>query len=800
METICQRLAGELSVHASQVEAAVRLLDAGGTVPFIARYRKEATGGLGSVHLRALEERLRHLRELDERRAAIVKSIADQGRLMPPLAAALEAADSKMRLEDLYLPYRAKRRSKANSARQAGLDTLARALLENPRLVPDEAAAEYQAPDKGVSDVATALDGARAILMEEFAEDADLLVDLRKHLWDHARLQSRVVEGKQESGAKFADYFAAAEPIKGIPAHRALALFRGRKEGILRLSLLVEDDKDKDKDKEKKDPVADEPASDPVTPRIPSAAEVMIAKRFGIEDAARPADAWLLDTARLTWKARLFTHMEMDLINRLRENAEGEAIRVFAGNLHDLLLAAPAGPRCTMGLDPGLRTGVKVAIVAPDGQVLETATIHPHLPRNEWDQSIAALADLARRHQVELVSIGNGTASRETDKLVAEMMKRNPDLGLHKLVVSEAGASAYAASVAGARELPGLDVTMRGAVSIARRLQDPLAELVKVEPRSIGVGQYQHDVNQAQLSRTLDAVVEDCVNAVGVDLNAASVPLIARIAGLNRRMAASIVACREQRGSFKTRAELAAVPRVGDKALEQAAPFLRIPGGEQALDGTAVHPEAYGLVERMAQAAGVAVADLVGNADLVRTLSADAFVDERFGLPTLVDVLRELEQPGRDPRPEFRTASFKEGVEDIEDLKPGMLLEGIVTNVANFGAFVDIGVHQDGLIHVSRLADRFVKDPREVVKAGDIVKVSVIEVDLKRKRISLSMRRAEGRPAAPQGVRKPRHAPKPPREAQPREVPPREPRPEPKRAPAVQTAMAAAFGKLRQQA
>jgi uncharacterized protein len=728
------------------------------------------------------------LRELEDRRTAILRNLRDQGKLTEDLEAALFAAETKARLEDLYLPHRPKRRSKATSARQAGLSDLAYALLTTPTLVPDEEAARFIAPSAGVADVATALDGARAILMEEFAEEPDLLGHLRAFLWDHARLQSRVVEGKQESGAKFADYFAAAEPIKNIPSHRALALFRGRKEGVLRLGLAIGEEKASEKTPEK---AAEKPVE--AAPREMSVPETMVAARFSIEDQGRPADAWLLETVRLTWKARLFSHLELDLMNRLRDEAENEAIRVFAGNLHDLLLGAPAGARTTMGLDPGLRTGVKVAVVDQSGKVVENATVYPHQPRNEWEPAVEALADIARRHQVEVVSIGNGTASRETDKLVAELIKKHPDLNLHKLVVSEAGASVYSASPIGARELPDLDVTIRGAVSIGRRLQDPLAELVKIEPRAIGVGQYQHDVNQARLSQSLDAVVEDCVNVVGVHLNTASVPLLARVAGLNRRLAVNIVSFREQNGPFKSRAELMRVPRMGEKLFEQAAGFLRIPGAADPLDGSAVHPEAYPVVARISEATGLPPVELIGNVTVLRSLSPDAFVDERFGVPTVSDILAELERPGRDPRPEFKTASFKEGVEDLQDLKPGMQLEGVVTNVANFGAFVDIGVHQDGLIHVSRLADRFIKDPREVVKAGDIVTVTVLEVDLKRKRISLSLRRPEAR-QAPAAARRPKAA-KPSREPQAA----RGPKPEVKpKLPTVQTAMAAAFGKLRQ--
>ena len=774
MVTICQRIAGELSVPEHQVEAAVRLLDLGATVPFIARYRKEATGGLTTSRLRAIEDRLRTLREIDQRRQAILKSLRDQDRLTPELELALNATGTKTEIEDIYLRYRPKRRSKATIARQAGLDALGYVLLQDPTQVPEAAAAAYLAPDKGVTDVATALDGARAILIDEFAEDPDLLAGLRYLVWDRGRLQSRVVEGKQEAGAKFGDYFAAAEPIKNIPAHRVLAMFRGRKEGVLRLNVVLED----------------EPHAEDAAPLSP--AEEKIAQHFNIADNGRPADAWLVETARWAWKTRLAAHIELELMNRVRDEAERDAIRVFAGNLHDLLLAAPAGPRRTMGLDPGLRNGVKVAVIDEVGNVVETTIVYPHQPRNEWDAAIAVLADLVARHQVELVSIGNGTASRETDKLVAEMMKRHPELRANKVIVSEAGASVYAASAVGARELPDLEVAIRAAVSIARRLQDPLVEMVKIEPRAIGVGQYQHDVSQAHLARALNATIEDCVNAVGVNLNAATVPLLGRVSGFNRRLAANIVAYREQNGPFRARRTLLSVPRMNERVFQQAAGFLRVYDGDDPLDTTAIHPEAYAVVDRITAATGRAVADLLRDTEMLRGLSPEPFIDEDFGVPTVRDIIAELEEPGRDPRPPFRTVTFKEGLNDLADLQPGMVLEGVVTNVANFGAFVDVGVHQDGLVHVSRLADRFVKDPREVVKAGDIVKVAVLEVDLKRKRISLSMRRSETRvAAAPQErEKKPRGpAAKPPRE---------KPKPEPKK-PVFQTAMAAAFDRLRQQ-
>ncbi len=777
MVTICQRIAGELSVPEHQVEAAVRLLDEGNTVPFIARYRREATGALTSHRLRAIDDRLRVLREIDQRRQAILKTLREQGRLTDENEASFNAAATKTELEDLYLRYRPKRRSKATIARQAGLDGLAFSLLQDPTQAPDSAAVAFVAPDKGVTDVATALDGARAILIDEFAEDPALLATLRYVLWDRGRLQSRVVDGKQEPGAKFSDYFAAAEPIRNIPAHRVLAMFRGRKEGILRLNVVLDD----------------EPPADAEEAPLCSAEE-KIAEHFNIRDDGRAADGWLMETVRWAWKTRLSAHVELELMNRVRDEAEREAIRVFAGNLHDLLLAAPAGPRRTMGLDPGLRNGVKVAVIDEAGNVVETTVVYPHQPRNEWDAAIAVLADLVARHSVELVSIGNGTASRETDKLVSEMMKRHAELRVNKVIVSEAGASVYSTSAIGARELPDLDVGVRAAVSIARRLQDPLIELVKIEPRAIGVGQYQHDVSQANLARALNATLEDCVNGVGVNLNTASVPLLSRVSGFNRRLAANIVAFREQNGAFHTRRALMSVPRMNERLFQQAAGFLRVTDGEDPLDTTGIHPESYVVVDRVVAATGRPVTELLRNVELLRTLSPEPFADEAFGVPTVRDVIAELEEPGRDPRPSFRMAAFKEGVNDLADLQPGMVLEGIVTNVANFGAFVDVGVHQDGLVHVSRLADRFVKDPREVVKAGDIVKVAVLEVDLKRKRISLSMRRSETRTAlaAPERERKPRPAGKPPQ-------PPREkPKAEPKK-PVFQTAMAAAFDRLRQQ-
>ncbi len=760
MKTIFQRIAAEISVHERQVEAAVRLLDEGATVPFIARYRKEVTGGLDDTQLRFLEERLRYLREMEERRATILKSIEEQGKLTPNLKNAILNAETKTQLEDLYRPYMPKRRTKAQIAREAGLEPLAHGLLNDPTLVPEVEAAKYVDADKGVADAAAALDGARQILMEEFAENAALIGQLREYVWEQAKLQSKVVAGKEEEGAKFSDYFDAAEPIKDIPSHRALALFRGRREGILQLNLIVgENEQDS------------------------GACEAMIAQHFGIKDEGRPADRWLLDTVRWAWRVKIFTHLDIELKTRLREAAEEEAIKVFARNLHDLLLAAPAGPRVVMGLDPGLRTGVKVAVVDTTGKLVDTATIYPHAPQNRWDESIAMLARLAQKHGVELVSIGNGTASRETDRLVADLIKRHPELKLHKIVVSEAGASVYSASELAAQEFPDLDVSLRGAVSIARRLQDPLAELVKIEPKAIGVGQYQHDVNQTQLGRTLDAVVEDCVNAVGVEVNTASAPLLARVAGLNQGLARNIVAFRDANGPFRTREQLKQVPRLGEKAFEQAAGFLRIMNGDNPLDASGVHPEAYPVVERIINATGRGVRQLIGDSAFLKTLKPANFTDERFGVPTITDILKELEKPGRDPRPEFKTAEFKEGVEDLTDLQPDMILEGVVTNVTNFGAFVDIGVHQDGLVHISALSDKFVKDPHSVVKAGDVVKVKVLEVDLKRRRISLTMRlsdqsrdHASQQPAGQPFKGKGRRS-----EAKPR----------------GETAMAAAFAKLR---
>ncbi len=704
-----------------QVRAAVELLDGGATVPFIARYRKEATGMLDDAQLRTLEDRLRYLRELEERRTAILESIRAQGKLDDALEARIMAADSKARLEDIYLPYRPKRRTKAQIAREAGLEPLADQLLADPTRDPQATAVVFVDAEKGVADAAAALEGARAILVERFAEDADLIGALREQMWSRGRLVSRVRDGKQEVGAKFADYFDYAEPLTTLPSHRILAMFRGEKEEILDLTV--------------------EPEEEPAAPQAgPSEYELHIARRFGISDRGRPADRWLMDTVRWAWRTRILARLDIDLRARLWQAAEDEAVRVFAANLRDLLLAAPAGPRPTMGLDPGYRTGVKVAVVDATGKVVATETIYPHEPHRRWDEAIDVLARLARAHRVELIAIGNGTASRETDKLAGEVVKRHPQLKLTKVVVSEAGASVYSASAYAAQELPELDVSLRGAVSIARRLQDPLAELVKIDPKSIGVGQYQHDVSELKLSRALDAVVEDCVNAVGVDVNTASVPLLARVSGIGEGLARNIVAYREANGPFRSRQALKDVPRLGPKAFEQCAGFLRIRDGDDPLDASSVHPEAYPVVRRILKATGSDITALIGNVTVLRALDPKEFVDDTFGLPTVTDILKELEKPGRDPRPAFRTAAFADGVDTLEDLKPGMLLEGVVTNVAAFGAFVDVGVHHDGLVHVSAMSKTFVKDPRDVVKPGDIVRVKVLDVDIPRQRISLTLR------------------------------------------------------------
>ncbi len=720
MNSISRRIADELGVREQQVNATVTLLDEGATVPFIARYRKEITGSLDDSQLRSLEERLRYLRELEDRRATVLKSIEEQGKLTDELRSAIDAADTKNRLEDLYLPYKPKRRTKAQIAREAGLEPLADALFDDPTLDPETTAGDYLNAEAGIEDAKAALDGARYILMERFAEDAELLGTLRDFIWQDSSLKVTVVPGKENEGAKFRDYFDHVEPLKKVPSHRALAILRGRNEGVLAYSLVIGD--------------AEEDR------RQPHPAEQRIAARWGIQDQSRAADKWLSDVVRWTWRVKLSTQIETDLMAQVREAAEAEAINVFAANLKDLLLLAPAGPRPTLGLDPGLRTGVKVAIIDGTGQVSDHGAIYPHAPKNQWDQSIEQLAAWCKKYKVELVAIGNGTASRETEKLVADLSKRYPELKLARIIVSESGASIYSASEFASRELPDLDVTIRGAVSIARRLQDPLAELVKIEPKSIGVGQYQHDVSQVQLSRSLDAVVEDCVNGVGADLNTASVPLLTRVSGLNASIARNIVEFRSQNGMFTNRKQLLKVSRLGDRTFEQAAGFLRIAGGENPLDRSSVHPEAYGVVEAIAKKNGRKVEAIVGDSAFLRGLNPQDYVTEQFGLPTVKDIIAELEKPGRDPRPEFRFASFEEGVETLSDLKPGMVLEGSVTNVTNFGAFVDIGVHQDGLVHISALSHSFIKDPREVVKAGDIVKVKVMEVDIPRKRIGLSMR------------------------------------------------------------
>ena len=772
MQSIVQTIAAELNAHPHQIEAAVALLDDGATVPFIARYRKEATGGLDDIQLRALDQRLGYLRELEDRRAAILKSVDEQGKLTAELRGEIEAADTKQRLEDLYLPYKPKRRTKAQIAREAGLEPLADALLDDPARPPEDQAAAFVDAGKGVADIAAALEGARQILMERFAEDPELTGRLRERLWEQGILASRVIDGKEREGAKFADYFDYREPIRQIPSHRALALFRGRNQGILALELLAGD------------------GDDPDAPF-----RGMIAHRFDIADQGRPGDAWLKESVRKTWRIKLLVRLDLDLKGRLLEAAEAEAIRVFALNLKDLLLAAPAGRLPTLGLDPGLRTGVKVAVVDGTGRVVATDTIYPHVPKSQWDQSIVRLAQLCEQHAVKLVSIGNGTASRETDRLVHDLAKRHPELGLRSLMVSEAGASVYSASEYASQELPDLDVSLRGAVSIARRLQDPLAELVKIEPKSIGVGQYQHDVNQTGLARSLEAVVEDCVNAVGVDLNTASVPLLAQVSGLTRTIAENLVHYREANGAFANRAQLKKVPRLGEKTFQQCAGFLRIPDGDEPLDASAVHPEAYPVVRRIVTATGKPIRALIGDSATLRRLDPKTLADERFGEPTIRDILAELEKPGRDPRPEFKAATFMEGVETLEDLKPGLVLEGTVTNVTNFGAFVDIGVHQDGLVHISMLADRFVKDPREVVKSGQLVKVKVVEIDLERRRIALSMRLDERAPAP--GQRPERSAASNRRGRTERAGKPQPPRrPEPAQAP-TGGAMADAFAKAR---
>ncbi len=720
---IISRLAEELSVRPQQVSATVELLDGGATVPFIARYRKEVTGGLDDIQLRSLHERLGYLRELEERRAAVLATIDEQGKLTAELKGLIQAADTKQRLEDLYLPYKKKRRTKAQIAREAGLEPLADALLADPTLDPEGEASRYLRPAEGdtpaVEDTKAALDGARQILMERFAEDAELVGRLRERLWQEGELSARLIAGKEREGAKFSDYFEHDEKLAKTPSHRALAMFRARNEGVLTLAIRLPGEEEA-----------------PIHP-----AKVAIAQHFEIRDRGRAADKWLRDVVRWTWRVKLYTHLETELMGRLRESAELAAIEVFASNLKDLLLAAPAGQKATLAIDPGLRTGCKVAVVDATGQFLEHATIYPHAPRNAWDASLAELARLVEKHDVALVAVGNGTASRETDRLAGDLVKSFAGKkALSKVMVSEAGASVYSASEYASRELPDLDVTIRGAVSIARRLQDPLAELVKIEPKSIGVGQYQHDVSQLQLSRSLEAVIEDCVNAVGVDLNTASSALLSRVAGLSPGLAEAIVARRNAEGAFNSRKQLLDVSRLGPKTFEQCAGFLRIMNGANPLDASAVHPEAYPLVERIAKQSGRELGSLIGDSATLKAVKPADFADERFGVPTVTDILTELDKPGRDPRPEFKAAEFRDGVETLKDLEPGMVLEGSVTNVTHFGAFVDIGVHQDGLVHISALSDRFIEDPRTVVKAGDIVRVKVMSVDLERARIGLSMR------------------------------------------------------------
>ncbi len=723
MKPIADRIAEELNVRPTQVAATIALLDEGSTVPFIARYRKEATGALDDTQLRMLESRLAYLRELEDRRKTVLDSIREQGKLDGGLEAQILEADTKARLEDIYLPFKPKRRTKAQIARENGLGPLAEALLSHPEQEPFAQAEAFVIPDV-VKSAQDALDGARAILTERFAEDAELIGRLREDFWKGGRIVSKVREGKEAAGSKFSDYFDFFEPLTKIPSHRALALMRGEREEILDLKLVP-------------DPSAD-PASRTIGPF-----ELAVARRFAIGDRGRPGDRWLLDTARWAWRTKIETQLVVDLRLRIWTQAEDEAVKVFAANLRDLLLAAPAGGRATIGLDPGFRTGVKVAVVDATGKIVETTAIFPHEPQRRWDESLAALAALAVRHKAELIAIGNGTASRETDKLAADLIARRPELKLTKVTVSEAGASVYSASAYAAEELPSLDVTLRGAASIARRLQDPLAELVKIDPKSIGVGQYQHDLSEQKLGRSLDAVVEDCVNAVGVDVNTASAKLLARVSGVGEALAQAIVVHRETHGAFRTRAALKEVPRLGAKAFELSAGFLRVTDGDQPLDRSGVHPEAYPVVRRILETLKADIHAVIGNPKALVGLRPESFADQRFGVPTVVDIFRELEKPGRDPRPAFKTAAFKEGVETIGDLKPGMVLEGTVTNVAAFGAFVDIGVHQDGLVHISAMANTFVKDPRSVAKPGDVVKVKVLSVDVPRKRIALTMRLAD---------------------------------------------------------
>jgi uncharacterized protein len=742
MEKILQQITAELKVQPQQVKAAIELLDGGASVPFIARYRKEVTGALDDSQLRTLEDRLRYLREMEDRREAIISSIEEQGKMTPALNKEILAAETKTRLEDLYLPYKQKRRTKGQIAIEAGLEPLANCLYEDPTLTPAAEAERFINADNGIADIKAALDGARFILMERFAENAELIGQLRRFLWGNAELASTVIKGKESEGAKFSDYFDRSEALKTIPSHRALALFRGRKEGVLSVNIITGEE----------------------APH-PSPCEAIVASCYNIKGQDRPADKWLNEVVRWTWRIKLYTHLETDLLGQIREAAETEAIRVFSTNLKDLLLLPPAGQKASIGLDPGLRTGVKVAVIDATGKVLDHCAIYPTPPQNKIEESIHVLAGLAKKHNVELVAIGNGTGSRETDRFVADLIKQHPALNLKKVMVNEAGASIYSASELAAKEFPDLDVTIRGAVSIARRLQDPLAELVKIDPKSIGVGQYQHDVSQTALARQLETVVEDCVNAVGVDLNTASVPLLASVSGLNRSIAENIVSYRDINGAFESRAILKKVPRLGEKTFEQAAGFLRVVNGSNPLDASAVHPESYSLIEAIAEDNGKQIAQIIGDREFLKTISPTKYANEKIGVMTISDIVSELEKPGRDPRGEFKTADFADGVETMKDLTVGMILEGSVTNVTNFGAFVDIGVHQDGLVHISALADKFVKDPHEIVKAGDIVKVKVIEVDLDRGRIALSRRLSdEAKPAKPREERvtnKQRNAVKP---------------------------------------
>ncbi|TDE21565.1 RNA-binding transcriptional accessory protein [Vibrio owensii] len=718
-QAICRMIAQELNVRPEQVNAAVTLIDDGNTVPFIARYRKEVTGGLDDTQLRTLDSRLSYLRELDNRRQTILKSIQEQGKLTPELEQEITQADSKTRLEDLYLPYKPKRRTKGQIAIEAGLEPLADQLWNHPQTEPESEASKYLDADKGVADTKAALDGARAIIMERIAEDANLLEKIRGHLNRNAEMGARVVEGKEQEGEKFKDYFNHNEPLSKVPSHRALAMLRGRNEGFLTLAMNA-------------DPEQEEGARQ-------SYCETIIADHYGVTLSSAPADTWRKQVISWAWRIKVSMHMETELMGAMKERAEIEAIEVFATNLKDLLMAAPAGPRATLGLDPGLRTGSKIAIVDPTGKVLATETIYPHPPQKQYDKSAQIVDQLVRKYNVDLIAIGNGTASRETDSFVADVIKRG-NLKVQKIIVSEAGASVYSASELAAKEFPNMDVSLRGAVSIARRLQDPLAELVKIDPKSIGVGQYQHDVSQSMLAKRLDAIVEDCVNAVGVDVNTASAALLTRVAGLSSTIAQNIVDFRDENGRFEARTTLKKVPRLGPKAFEQCAGFLRIMDGKNPLDASAVHPEAYPVVKAISEKNNKDIKALIGDSSFLKGLHAVDYTDDNFGVPTITDIIKELDKPGRDPRPEFKTATFAEGVNSVSDLEPGMILEGVVSNVANFGAFVDIGVHQDGLVHISALTDRFVSDPREVVKAGDIVKVKVMEVDVQRKRIGLSMR------------------------------------------------------------